>query len=49
MAIVEEGPPISTLTVEKLLGRPLNDVEKKNAPYTIYQGNYNNCNYNSYK
>ena len=36
MAIVEEGPPISTLTVEKLLGRPLNDIEKKNAPNILY-------------
>jgi DNA processing protein len=35
MAIVE-GPPTSTLTVEKLLGRPLNDVEKKNAPNILY-------------
>ncbi len=29
-------PSISTISVEKLLGRPLNDVEKKNAPSKLY-------------
>jgi DNA processing protein len=35
MATVEETP-ISRHTVETLLGRPLNDVEKKFAPNTLY-------------
>jgi DNA processing protein len=35
MAITEDIS-ISTLTVERLLGRPLNDIEKKNAPIILY-------------
>lgn len=31
-----EEPPVSCLTVKTLLGRPLNDVEDKFAPKTIY-------------
>lgn len=35
MTTVEETP-ISTHTVETLLGRPLNDAEKKYAPNRLY-------------
>lgn len=31
-----EGAPFSAITIEKLLGRPLNDVETKFAPRTLY-------------
>jgi DNA processing protein len=35
MATSEETP-ISAITVKDLLGRPLNDVEEKFAPETLY-------------
>lgn len=31
-----EGSQYSTLTVQELLGRPLNDIERKYAPKTLY-------------
>jgi DNA processing protein len=31
-----EGSQYSTLTVQELLGRPLNDVERKYAPKSLY-------------